>query len=168
MAIRRTQRGFALFIAIIFMSVMLSFGLALSSLAYKQQILASNSIESQYAFYAADSALECALYADQQQNLFTPYPASDPGLGGTPDFSCDATSEVSKSSNWSSSQWIVTERFSLDSSTRCADVTIYKYANQQPDGSYTRIYVQGYDASCTTVASPSSARFASRGVSTHY
>ena len=54
---KKTQRGFALLIAIIFMSVMLSFGLALGSLAYKQQVLASSAIQSQYAFYAADSAL---------------------------------------------------------------------------------------------------------------
>jgi hypothetical protein len=68
--ISNTKRGFVLLVAVIFMSVMLSFGLALSSLSYKQQVLTSSAIESQYAFYAGDSGLECALYSDQKSNNF--------------------------------------------------------------------------------------------------
>src|ERR1043166_6855304 len=68
MAINNAQRGFTLLVAVIFMSVMLSFGLALGALGYKQLTLASIAIESTYAFYAADAALECALYADQQSS----------------------------------------------------------------------------------------------------
>ena len=66
MAITQPQRGFALLVAVVFMSVMLSFGLALGSLSYKQQVLAGASVQSQYAFYAADAGLECALYEDQK------------------------------------------------------------------------------------------------------
>src|SRR3989344_5216944 len=58
---RGSSRGFALLIAVIFVSVVLALGLSLGSLGYKQQILASGGIQSQYAFYAADAALECAL-----------------------------------------------------------------------------------------------------------
>src|SRR5580658_7382511 len=86
MTAKQTQRGFALLIAVIFMSVMLSFGLALGALAYKQEVLASSAVESQYAFYAADAGLECALYADQVQNLFA-YPATDPH--SPPTATCD-------------------------------------------------------------------------------
>ncbi|MFZ3043510.1 MAG: hypothetical protein WA058_00125 [Minisyncoccia bacterium] len=163
MAIKKTQRGFALLISIIFMSVMLSFGLALGSLGYKQQVLASSAIESQYAFYAADAALECALFADQQQNLFA-YPAVDPHAA--PAMSCDNSVPVSTAElSYSGTQWVVTNRLSLDSGRRCADVTLYKSA---PGAGGSFVFSQGYDVSCATVSSPSGARFVSRGVSAHY
>lgn len=157
------KRGFALLIAVIFMSVMLSFGLALGSLGYKQQVLASSAIQSQYAFYVADSALECALYADQQQNLFA-LPASDPH--SAPAITCDGSGAISAAEiSWSSSQWIITNRISMDSNKRCADITVYKPA--QGTGT-TLLYAQGYDVSCATVATPSGARFISRGLYIRY
>lgn len=66
----RPQRGFTLLIAIILSSVTLALGMALLDIAYKQIVLATSAKQSQYAFYNADSALECALYWDQQQNAF--------------------------------------------------------------------------------------------------
>lgn len=168
MAIKTEQRGFALLIAVIFMSVMLTFGLTLGSLGYKQQVLASSSIRSQYAFYVADAALECALYADQQQNLFAHSGPPSPSVA--PRMMCDgifATFPPSFSDgivSWNANQWVITMRLSLDSNTRCADVTIYKPASLGT----TYIFSQGYDVSCTTVASPNGARFVSRGLSTSY
>ncbi|MDR3547760.1 MAG: hypothetical protein P4M11_05765 [Candidatus Pacebacteria bacterium] len=58
------QRGFTLLVAVILTSVILSIGLALLDISLKQITLASSSRQSQYAFYNADSALECALYWD--------------------------------------------------------------------------------------------------------
>ncbi len=170
MAIKKTQRGFALFIAIVFMSVMLSFGLALGSLGYKQQVLASAAIESQYAFYAADAALECALYYDQQLNTFayqTPKPSAAPllmcdGANATYQPAYSATNGIV---SYSGTQWVLAERLSLDASKRCADVTIYK---PSPGSGTTYIFSQGYDVSCATVASPSNARFVSRGINAQY
>lgn len=63
-------RGVTLLVAVILSSVVLSVALALLDVAYKQQLLSSTSKQSQYAFYSADSAMECALYFDQQQNAF--------------------------------------------------------------------------------------------------
>lgn len=162
----RYSRGFALLIAVIFMSVMLSFGLALGSLSYKQQILASTATASQYAFYVADAALECALYADQQQDIFV-YPASDPT--SVPVITCDGSTPISATKAWSDSKWIITQRLSLDSDKRCADVTVYKYKEPQlPSNVTTYLFSQGYDVSCATVASPNGARFVSRGFSVSY
>ena len=146
------------------MSVMLSFGLALGSLAYKQQVLASSAIQSQYAFYAADSALECALYADQQQNLFA-FPPSVPS--SAPAMSCDAAAPISATivSYTPSTQWVISTRLSLDSNKRCADVTIYKPV---PGTGTTFVFSQGYDVSCAVVANPNGARFVARGLSAHY
>src|SRR4051812_30828309 len=64
------QRGFTLLIAIILSSVVLTVGLSLLDVAYKQVVLSSTAKQSQVAFYNADSALECALYYDQKFNAF--------------------------------------------------------------------------------------------------
>lgn len=159
------ERGFALLISVIFMSVMLSFGLALGSLAYKQQVLTSGAVASQYAFYVADAALECLLYADQQQNLFA-YPATAPSAA--PQMTCNAAAPVSSSFTYTTGatgQFVVSTRLSLDNDKRCADVTIYKPATA---GASTYLFSQGYDVPCTTVASPNGTRFVSRGLQAHY
>ncbi|MDD2657222.1 MAG: hypothetical protein PHD04_00990 [Candidatus Pacebacteria bacterium] len=165
------SRGFALLISVIFMSVMLSFGLALGSLGYKQQVLASSAVESQYAFYAADAALECALYADQRDNLFeySSHSAEIPPSS----FLCDGvpSTQVVGSYSFTGSQLTVKYRVALDrdaqhpGGTHCADVTVYKPA---PGTGLTYLFSQGYDVPCTTVASPNGARFVARGLKAHY
>lgn len=164
MAIILTQkRGYALIVSLIVMSVMLSFGLSLGALAYKQQILSSGAIESQYAFYAADAALECALYADQQNPETFDYASHSliihPGV-----ITCNgvAATEVAGSYVYDSvsatPHLSVTDRVDLGVK-QCADVTVYKYATGQ-----TVIYSQGYDVSCAVVTTPGNQRIISRGV----
>ncbi|MGE5541073.1 MAG: hypothetical protein ACM3TU_02190 [Bacillota bacterium] len=68
-------RGVTLLIAVILSSVVLTVALALLDISYKQVILASSAKQSHIAFYSADSAMECALYWDQQKNAFS-YTAS--------------------------------------------------------------------------------------------
>ena len=174
MAIKKTQQGFALLIAIIFMSVMLSFGLTLGALAYKQQILTSNAVESQYAFYAADAGLECALYADQQKNLFdyATHGADAPAPQLITTVACGPTdsTRLFYSPGTNGATLVESERLSLDGGTHCADVTIYKYnAPQGVKGITTYIFSQGYNVSCTSVeANISGARFVSRGLDAKY
>lgn len=171
MAMKNTQRGFALLIAIIFMSVMLTFGLVLSSLAYKQQVLASSAVESQYAFYVSDAALECALYADQQMNAFD-Y-SSHSAINHPSTITCNGASATELSYSYDATALVVKERLSFDPvsgpGARCADVTVYKYsAPQPPDNMTSYLFSQGYDVSCATVSSPSGARLVSRGLNVHY
>ncbi|HCR52634.1 TPA: hypothetical protein DIV48_03275 [Candidatus Kaiserbacteria bacterium] len=159
---KQTRRGFALLIAVIFMSVMLAFGLALGSLAYKQQVLASTAIQSQYAFYAADAGLECALYADQQQGLFA---YTSDMSAPAPSLVCDGASAISASVlSHTGSQWVIFNRLSLDTNKRCVDVTVYKRKNTGTN----YLFSQGYDVSCATVAAPNGAHFVSRGLSADY
>jgi hypothetical protein len=63
-------RGITLLISVILASVVLTVALALLDITYKQVLLASTAKQSQYAFYTADSAMECALYWDQQKDAF--------------------------------------------------------------------------------------------------
>ncbi len=165
MAINNSQRGFTLLVSVIFMSVMLSFGLALASIGYKQQVLASSALASQYAFYAADTALECALYADQQQDLFA-YGKYD---GSPKSITCDGETIAVVQAPPSVSTLISTARLSLDDDTRCADITIYKYsAPQPPDNATAYLFSIGYDVACSRLLTPDDERFVSRGISTHY
>jgi hypothetical protein len=65
-----TPRGITLLVAVILSSVVLSVALSLLDITYKQVVLASSAKLSQYAFYTADSAMECVLYWDQQKDAF--------------------------------------------------------------------------------------------------
>ncbi len=67
---RPSPRGFTLLIAVILASVTLSLSLALLDVAYKQVTLAFAAKHSHFAFAAADTALECALYYDQKLDSF--------------------------------------------------------------------------------------------------
>jgi len=60
----KANEGFVLIFSVIISSILLSVGLAMFSIALKELILSSSGRESQFAFYAADSASECAVYWD--------------------------------------------------------------------------------------------------------
>ncbi len=69
------NRGFTLLLAALISSIVLSLGVAVFSIAQKQLILTSQGRFSQVAFYAADSAAECALYWDMRYQYFGITPA---------------------------------------------------------------------------------------------
>jgi len=177
MGIDNSQRGFALLIAVIFMSVMLAFSLALTSLGYKQVVLASSAVESQYAFYAADAALECILRLDQDQNgslfaistdPFWTFPTETVRCGG-PNSLNIANGASYALLEKTSTRWVMYYRFILPSN-RCADVYIYKYStpvtvNGNPV--YTFLFSQGYNVSCNDVQD-NVPRLAARGLQAHY
>jgi Tfp pilus assembly protein PilX len=58
------NQGFTLFIAIIVMGTLLLVTTGLISLAVRQSLISASGRESQQAFYAADTGMECALYWD--------------------------------------------------------------------------------------------------------
>ncbi|HWO07322.1 MAG TPA: hypothetical protein VNM40_01925 [Candidatus Paceibacterota bacterium] len=66
---RTNQRGFTILLAALVASLVLSLGISVFAIAQKQLILASTGRNSQYAFYAADTAAECALYWDLRHNF---------------------------------------------------------------------------------------------------
>ncbi|MBI1974664.1 MAG: pilus assembly PilX N-terminal domain-containing protein [Candidatus Zambryskibacteria bacterium] len=57
-------KGFTLLIAIVVMGTVLLVAAGVTNLAVKQSLISSTGRDSQYAFYAADTGLECALYWD--------------------------------------------------------------------------------------------------------
>jgi len=157
------QRGFTLLIAVILASVATAVGLSLSSLAFKSIRLSDTAQSSSSAFYAADTGLECALYADQQQNIFdylahatTPAtscasPGSAPTLYFTTGSSGSTLTFTSQSPSGYSSGW-----FPVGSG--CARITVFK----GPSGA-TKLYAEGLNI-CNT-ADP---RVVQRGIYSYY
>ncbi len=66
----QAQRGFTLLLAALIASIVLSLGSSIFMIAKKQITLSSLGRDSQFAFYAADTGAECALYWDVRYNAF--------------------------------------------------------------------------------------------------
>lgn len=75
-----SQRGFTLLLAALVSSIVLSLAVSIFDIAQKQVLLASMSQQSQYAFFAADTAAECALYWDVKPavSYFSQTPPTSP------------------------------------------------------------------------------------------
>jgi hypothetical protein len=60
----KKNRGFVILFSMLISSLILLISAGIFNVVQKEVVLSSSARESQRAFYAADSALECALYAD--------------------------------------------------------------------------------------------------------
>jgi Tfp pilus assembly protein PilX len=58
------QQGFTLFIALVITATLLLISTGIVALAVRESFLTTASQDSQYAFYAADTGIECAIYWD--------------------------------------------------------------------------------------------------------
>lgn len=65
------KRGFTIFFAVLVSSLALAIGLVIYDVTVRQLALATSSLQSQYAIYAADTGAECALYWDTKGLLDT-------------------------------------------------------------------------------------------------
>ncbi len=162
---RARDAGFALLIAVIFMSVMLAFALTLGALGYKQSVLAGAALESQYAFYAADAALECAQYNDTKGSTD---PAQNPFVIGST-IACGGSSYTTVVTplqlNGKTYTKAVVDDIKLDTDTHCAKITVYK----PPVGELgtTWLFSEGYNVKCGQKGT-AGARFAVRGLQAQY
>jgi hypothetical protein len=75
--------GFAILFAVLTASLLMSIGISIFGISIKELSLSTSSRDSQIAFYAADSARECALYWDTKVGAFMTYTNSD-GTTNTP------------------------------------------------------------------------------------
>lgn len=66
------MKGFTLLFASLIVSLILSIALAIANISLSQYVLSSAGRESQFAFYNADTGIECALY---QENKVSPFPS---------------------------------------------------------------------------------------------
>lgn len=59
-------------VAVVTAGILLIIAMSIGGIALKEQVLSTANKESQVAFYAADTGMECALYADQIKGAFAP------------------------------------------------------------------------------------------------
>ncbi len=85
--IENSERGFSLFISIVVMGALLLVAFAVSNLASKEVSFATFNRDSQYAFFAADAGIECAIFWDSKASPS----AFDPATPGSP-ISCNGVS----------------------------------------------------------------------------
>jgi len=89
----QTKKGMTLFIAIVVMSILLFVSFAVANIALKATIFATSGRDSQYAFYAADAGMECAMYWDSKPDTSK----FDITTGGT-SINCSGTNIIDNSS----------------------------------------------------------------------
>lgn len=78
-----SHNGFVILFTILISAIIMMIGLGIYSIAVRETVLSGSAREAQYAFYAADAGVECALFA--QTVSPTPYETQ---TGGT--FLCGA------------------------------------------------------------------------------
>lgn len=133
-------------------SIALVIGISIFSISKKQVVLSSLSKSSEYAFYAADTATECALYWDIRYNYF----ASTTPAGVTP--TCD-TKSIAISPSLSSKAYPYTVTIpSIDltttggSGTYCAAISVSKSLDANSNVIST-IHADGYSTNCASINS---------------
>lgn len=132
------ERGFTILLAALVASLVLALGISVFSIARKQLLLSSFGRNSQYAFYAADTAAECALYHDVRLFSF------DPAAPITP-IECDGDAIDVDHSNLAS--YPVTFQFEFEPGGYCTQVTVVKNTVHPR----TRIHADGFSVPCSDV-----------------
>lgn len=160
------QAGFTLLLAALVTSVVLALGAAIFQIAQKQLALSSIGRDSQFAFYAADTAAECALYWDFRFGYFA---TSTPTSVVAPDPRCDGISmnvttisgnpSVSPYYPYtkSSARMDFFQDASFSSGGYCAEVTVTKTFDQPTQAIKTVIHADGYSVNCAAVSNSSRA-----------
>lgn len=139
-------------------SIVLSLGASIFTIAQKSVVLSSLGRDSQFAFYAADTGSECALFWDIRFGYFaTTAPASvvnpDPQCGGT-----------SLNASGRSTTYPYTMTFQFEPNGFCSIVTVTK--SQSGSVISTVIHADGYNTNCTIKST--AARSLQRSVELHY
>ncbi len=147
------EAGFTILLAALVASLVLTLGISIFSIAQKQVILSSLGRSSQFAFYAADTAAECALYWDVRFDYF----GSTTPVGVTP--ACDGKPLVITGAPGT---YPYTMSFEFEPNGYCARVAVIK-DSQNPR---TIIHGDGFSTACADVAV--SGRALQRSVELHY
>ncbi len=153
------NKGFTLLIAMVTTSMLLLVSFVVVNIALEQLVLSNAATESQYAFYAADSGAECALYWDLKNGDTS---AFDSATAGSITCNHQSISTGSQSVPTIPAQSSViggsaTSIFNLTFTKGCAIVRVTK------SGGITSVDSRGYNTCDTT-----SLRRFERGVTLSY
>ena len=160
------SRGFTLLIAALVSSIVLALGTSIYEIATKQVALSSIGRDSQFAFYAADTAAECALYWDFRFGYFA---TSTPS--GVPEPTCDGQSLAATGRSNLFPYTMTSQQMNLFSDTTqgggyCVQVAVTKSVDALTGAIRTVVHADGYNVSCTTITTAPQAL--QRTVELHY
>ena len=166
----RARRGFTLYYAVLIGSVLLLIGASLLNLSLKEFLLSAAVRESEYAFFAADSGIECALRWDLKE-LWSNRPIfqiNDNAGGVSAPFYIPASNKDEVECNGASPIAISVTASSLSGATTdfsynvgasgqsqyCVRVQVIKEIKEEPlsSGNYevwTTINSRGYNFACS-------------------
>lgn len=65
------ESGFTLLLSVLIAGILLAIGIAIFNITIKELLISASVRDSQFAFYAADTGTECALYWDQVGGAFS-------------------------------------------------------------------------------------------------
>lgn len=150
----KKEKGFTMLFAVLVSVIVLAVGASIISIALKQVVLSGIGRESQYAFYSANTGVECALYWDLNFDVFAETDAGQTGVNRETancadmrlvDGALGATPEYGPNN-----ETLVINRFSLDmdQGSRCVDVDVIKNVitvNNVDVVSSTTIMSRGYN-----------------------
>ena len=155
----RRQTGFTLLLAALAASIALTLGSSIFSISSKQVKLSSIGRDSQFAFYAADTAAECALYWDIRFGYFGTSTPPDP----QDQYVCDGqilnASGRPAPNNPAPYPYSIT--IQLEPSGRCATLTVLKcdgpisaagVCSSANDSIRTVIRANGFNTTCDKIA----------------
>lgn len=136
------ERGFTLLVAVLVSGILLALGVAIFNIVSKEVVLTSSGRESQFAFYAADSGVECALYWDSKQDAFSTTSPQQPSCAGAP------VTNYNIAYDSGTDTYTTTFSFSLGSGliAPCTDVTVARQTNP----TRTTLSAAGYNTCVTT------------------
>lgn len=137
-----TPRGFTLLMSVLVGGILLALGFAIFNIVSKELVLSSSGRESQFALYAADSGIECALYWDYQHDAFATSSPQQPVCAGAP------VDDYAVTYDSGSDTYTTTFGFSLGSaqSSACTSVTVVRGQNPKT----TTFISRGYNTCVTT------------------
>lgn len=153
---KNTTGGYAILFTLIVVSIISSIAIGVSSNVYKQLVLSSLAHDSQIAFYAADTAIECTLYLNEA--YLPPFGLHTISTTNPPTFPCGVDD------NGNSFDISVVESgdvFNLDSSN--TEGSCFKATVDKSDALKTSVEVKGYN-----VCSDTNARQVERGILVEY
>lgn len=143
--IQTGNKGIAIYVAVTITAALILVSFSVISLALKQIVISSTARDSQSAFYAADSGVECALFWDLKNTGGSLFATST----GNQTISCNnISSTVTKSVNLSTGVGTSTFSYSFTPDPYCVTVWVTKSYNGNTIK--TNIEARGYNSCSTT------------------
>jgi len=157
---RSGQAGFTLLLAAIAASIALTLGTSIFSISAKQIQLSSIGRDSQYAFYAADAAAECALYWDIRFSYFGTSTPPDP----QDQYKCagQAITSAGRPAPNDPTPYPYTVTTQLELNGRCVNISVLKcqgtispagLCTLAPPAIRTLVHADGFNTSCAQIGS---------------